>query len=227
MSFQEREELLLSWTMKCCSDNSSISLEEGWDILDRFGLKMIQTFLSGDESALKPMGIKAFTSLYTIAYKLSTTATVGVTDFSKILYTRSNESVKSFVESNIVDKLEYKNGAEFLRVFADGWIKHKLLTNWMWSLFMNLDKTIVRTEGLPTITSCYLKYFYDLVFCSHLEKLRQCMLDCAAVNREKPLGSDNIVFKEVVEVMANSIVQLCINLTVFYCKSCCSDVLLM
>ena len=211
MSFQEREELLLSWTMKSCSDNSSISLEEGWDILDRFGLRMIQEYFVGDDIAVKPMGTKAFTSLYTIAYKLSTTATMGVTDFSKVLYTRSINSVKNFVELNILSKLEDKSGAAFLSVFAEGWRKHKLLTTWMWRLFMNLDKTVVRTEGLPTITSCYLKYFYDFVFLSHLDTLRQCMLDCAAANREAPLGSDYSVFQEVVQVEANLIVQLCIK----------------
>lgn len=199
MSFQEREALLLSWTMKSCSDNSSISLEEGWDILDRFGLKMIQAFLTGDDSAVKPIGTKAFTSLYTIAYKLSTTATVGVSDFSKVLYTRSIESVESFVELNIVSKLENKTGAEFLRLFAEGWMKHKLLTNWMWRLFMNLDKTVVRTEALPTITSCYLRCFYVKVFYCNLDKLRQSLLNCVAMNREGPLV-DNKVFKEVVQV---------------------------
>lgn len=198
-TLQERERFLQAWTSNSCSNESVISLEEGWDILDRYGIKMIEKSLIDNSSSEIPMGAKGFASLYTISYKLSTSEKIEIEDFSKVLYDRCKLSVENYIRANFVNKLIGVNGINFLRVFVDGWKKHKLLTSWMWRLFMNLDKTVVRTEALPTITSCCLKCFYDLAFKTHLDVLRRGLLDCTAMDREGTLH-DNSILKEVVEV---------------------------
>lgn len=198
-SLQERERFLQAWTSNSCSNESIISLEEGWDILDRYGIKMIEKSLVSNSTTEMPMGTKGFASLYTISYKLSTSEKIDIEDFSKVLYDRCKLSVENYIRTNIISKLAEIKGITFLRVFIDGWKKYKLLTSWMWRLFMNLDKTVVRTEALPTITSCCLKSFYELVFREHLDVLRRSLLDCTAMDREGTL-LDNSVLKEVIEV---------------------------
>jgi Cullin family len=198
-SLQERERFLQAWTSNSCSNESVISLEEGWDILDRYGIKMIEKSLMSNSTSEIPMGTKGFASLYTISYKLSTSEKIDIEDFSKVLYDRCKLSVENYIRKNIEIKLAGCSGVDFLKVFIDGWKKHKLLTSWMWRLFMNLDKTVVRTEALPTITSCCLKCFYELVFSEHLDVLRRGLLDCTAMDREGTL-LDNSIIKEVIEV---------------------------
>ena len=198
-SLLEREKFLQAWTSNSCSNESVISLEEGWDILDRYGIKMIEKSLISNSSSELPMGTKGFASLYTISYKLSTSEKIDIEDFSKVLYDRCKQSVENYIRTNIISKLAGISGIEFLKIFLDGWKKHKLLTSWMWRLFMNLDKTVVRTEALPTITSSCLKCFYELVFSEYLVVLRRGLLDCTAMDREGTL-LDNSILKEVIEV---------------------------
>lgn len=211
-SFQEREIFLLSWATNSCSSNSVVGLEEGWDILDRYGIQIIQRFLGSNSSAEKPVGTKGFTSLYTISYKLSTTAAVDVADYSKILYDRCKKSVEDFLRDNLVNDLVSRTGIEFLRHFADGWTKHKMLTSWMWKLFTNLDKTVVPTEMLPTITSCYLRCYYDLVFTPHLQDLRRYLVFSIRDIR-KDISIDYQLLKDIVTVISifMSTFQICIQ----------------
>ena len=218
-SFQEREIFLLAWATNSCSSNSVVGLEEGWDILDRYGIQIIQRFLGSNSSTEKPVGTKGFTSLYTISYKLSTTAAVDVADYSKILYDRCKKSVEDFLRDNLVNDLVSRTDIEFLRHFAEGWTKHKMLTNWMWRLFANLDKTVVPTEMLPTITSCYLKCYYDLVFMPHVQDLRTHLLDGITDLREYT-PTDNKLLKDIVTVISitscypeNVLVKQLLNLT--------------
>jgi hypothetical protein len=197
-SFQERENFLLSWTTQKCLDNN-FDLELGWEILDTYGIQVIQRFLTGKSLSIedKPMGTKGYTSLYTISFRLCTTA--GQCGYSKDLYDRCNKSVEEFVISNIVSNMIGNSGIELLKDFSAGWMMHRLLTSWMWQLFQQIDKNIIPQEGLCTITSCYLNHFYELVFMAFRKPLRDSLLECIAEDRNKGVV-DREVLKDSIKV---------------------------
>lgn len=207
LSFQEREDFLLMWTLKNCADDSVLGIEEGWNLLNSYGLRVLHKFLSAETSASetdKPIGTKGFASLYTISYKLCTTNSPSMVDHARDLYNRCKLSVEDFVEANIVQKLSEMlsgEGIDFLQEYADGWSRHKKLTNWVWPLRKNLDKTVVRTEQLPTVTACYLNCFYNQVFQRFNVHTRACLLQCFAEDRcGNFLTANRDILKDVIEV---------------------------
>ena len=207
LSFPEREDFLLAWTLKNCAGNSVVGLEEGWDLLNRYGIEVIHRFLNRKTSngeSKKPIGSKGFASLYTISYKLSTVSRINLIDHARDLYDRCKQSVEDFVQTNIVQKLHQmllEEGIDFLREYADSWSKHKTLTNWMWRLCKNLDKTVVRTEDLPPLTACYMTCFYEQVFLQFNAHTRICILQCYAKDREGNFcPASRRILQEVIEV---------------------------
>lgn len=205
-SLQERENFLLSWTTERCTNNS-FDLEEGWKILDTYGIQVIQRFLTGKSLSIekeKPMGTKAFSSLYTISFKLCTTAKQ--CDYSKDLYDRCNKSVEEFVISNIVSSMVGNNGIELLKVFSAGWKMHKLLTSWMCRLFLQIDKNVVPQEKLLTITSCYLNHFYELVFKAFIRPLRDSLLECIKIDRRGNI-MDRDLLKNSIKIFGGDIMD--------------------
>jgi hypothetical protein len=57
------------------------------------------------------------------------------------------------------------------------WSNHKLMTKWMWRLFMHLDRGIVVNNSLPTLTSCSLRAFYEQVFVEINPRVKACILE--------------------------------------------------
>ena len=207
LSFPEREDFLLTWTLKNCAGNSIVDLEEGWDLLNRYGIKIIHRFINGKTSngeTNKPIGPKGFASLYTISYKLSTVSRINLIDYARDLYDRCKQSVEDFIHANIVQKLHQmlpEEGIDFLREYANGWSKHKILTSWMWKICKNLDKTVVRTEDLLPLTACYMACFYKQVFLQFSTHTRICILECYAKDREVGISlADRRILQEVIEV---------------------------
>src|SRR3546814_785723 len=61
--------------------------------------------------------------------------------------------------------------------FREVWSNHKLMTKWMWRLFMHLDRGIVVNNQLPTLTSCSLRAFYEQVFVEINPRVKGCILE--------------------------------------------------
>jgi hypothetical protein len=198
-TFHERENFLLSWTSQQCLNNG-FDLDSGWNILDTYGIQVIQRFLIGKSLSIEkdqPMGTKGYTSLYTISFRLCTTA--GQCGYAKDLYDRCNISVEEFVISNIVSNMGGKIGLELLKAFSAGWTMHKLLTSWMWRLFQQIDKNVLPQERPYTITSCYLNHFYELVFQAFKSHIRDSLLECIADDRKKGVV-DREVLKDSIKI---------------------------
>lgn len=92
---EQREAELLQWTIDHCDSPgtySNIDFEEGWGMIDEYGLKFIRTILSEflvtsnanptpgsskrstdaiEKDIAKPFGYKGYVSLYTISYKIA------------------------------------------------------------------------------------------------------------------------------------------------------------
>lgn len=113
---EQREGELLQWTINQCggapssSDSSSsyshIDFEEGWRMIDEFGLRFIRTILSEflvnsnatptgsthktdaiANDISKPFGYKGYVSLYTISYKIAQ-SNISAADAALELYNR-------------------------------------------------------------------------------------------------------------------------------------------
>ena len=108
---EQREGELLQWTINHCggeassdslSNYSYIDFEEGWRMIDEYGLRFIRTILSEflvnsnatqtdaiEKDISKPFGYKGYVSLYTISYKISQ-SNISAADTALELYNRYN-----------------------------------------------------------------------------------------------------------------------------------------
>jgi hypothetical protein len=156
----------------------------------------------------RPFGTRGYAALYTISYKMCSHA--GQKDYSKTLYDRHKESIERYLIDVVAPSVMQKRDMFLLKVcsalvcvlvsmpifkeFCDVWENHKIMTKWMWRLFMHLDRGIVINNNLPTLTSCSLQAFYTHVFQRIAFRVRLCMLECIEKDRRgedvdgEPLG---------------------------------------
>ena len=99
----EREAELLRWTINHCdgsnSPSSRIDFEEGWQMIEEYGLKVLRQMLaefminrlkssSANAKIIKPFGSKGVSSLYTISFKMLTGTLSTASDPAYELYNR-------------------------------------------------------------------------------------------------------------------------------------------
>jgi len=72
----------------------------------------------------------------------------------------------------------------FLVAFADAWTAFRMVVTRYVKLFGDLDRTVVLTDGLPTLTSRCLTCFFTTVFEAHEEALRLSFLGAVLGERE-------------------------------------------
>lgn len=62
----------------------------------------------------------------------------------------------------------------------------------MYKLFMHLDRDIVKTDGIPTITSCCFQSFYKIVFLAVKEQIKNVMISLARQSRHGVSNCENL-----------------------------------
>lgn len=172
---QQREQELLDWVLRKCNTDEAITLEEGWERIETHGIRVLYQVLKGENTESSPFGTRGYASLYTISYKLCSHA--GMSDHSRALYDRHKECVEEYLRETVVPTVLEKHEEFLLKEFRDVWANHKLMTKWMWRLFMHLDRSVVVHNQLPTLISSSLRAFYDQVFVEINPRLRACILE--------------------------------------------------
>jgi cullin 1 len=193
-----REQLLLEWTtQKLSSDQPRIDLEEGWNIILQFGVNILIKFIekiriSKQHIYSRPFGTngnKAWTSLYSISYNLCQ-------PYGRILYERVKQSIVKYL-IDLLNILNNKNGIYLLNEFNSIWSGLKILIKWKWILFMHLDRGLVKTNKLPTLTSAALNLYYDQMFLPCKSRIRNIILDELIKERGGNAIESNIIIDSI------------------------------
>jgi cullin 1 len=177
----EGEAELLVWVTDRCQTGDTIELEEGWDKITQYGTSTLEGVLTGSTEASAPFGRRGYSSLYTVSYRMCSQP--AAKDWSEQLYNRHAETISDYLNRIVLPALQGKHDEFLLREFIKHWENHKLMTKWMWKLFMHLDKAYVMNGSLPTLTSAGLRLFKTIVYDGSRTDLMTTML--AVINRER------------------------------------------
>ena len=181
----EREEELKKWIKESnLSHSMKIDIAVGFNKLELYGVNVVKHILAGKETSSKPFGKSGLTSFNTITYAMCN-LTHGSRALSEHLYDGYTHHIENYLNEDIVPFLADKHDYVLLKEFSDVWNSHKVLTNWMYKLFNQIDRTHVGLhKGKKSITSCALHCFYRIVFHDVVRKrVRECVLHFMAQER--------------------------------------------
>mmetsp|Transcript_2161 Transcript_2161/g.8349 ORF Transcript_2161/g.8349 Transcript_2161/m.8349 type:complete len:545 (+) Transcript_2161:171-1805(+) len=189
LATKEREDVLFTYATELSTGSSEIPLEEGWKTLKENGISVLVNVLRGHATDSRPFGNKGYVSLYTISYRMCSSA--GTCDHSKALYDRSKREmdvvladVLKDLKGITVDEQSENRSERLLRRFAKHWASHKVMVKWMQQLFRHLDNGYVANSSAATLTSLGLKAFYDAVFIPLGSSICDSLLDMIDRNRD-------------------------------------------
>jgi hypothetical protein len=94
----------------------------------------------------KPLGVRGWSSLYTISYQM---VNLSITS-GELLYERICAFVDQYVNSaSVQDIAANASLCEFIAV----WQSYKIMTKWIWHLFMHLESSVIKLNESLTLTS--------------------------------------------------------------------------
>ena len=200
----QREGEILSWVTNKCQTEESIGLEEGWGRLREFGLAVLERSLTenanestGRAAPQQVFTRKGFVSLYTLSFRMCSQPCE--LDWSRQVYDRQREWIKSFLQTNVLPPLRAKRGEYLVQAFAKHWENHKIVMKWMFRLFMHLDKAYIENEKVNTLTSISLSLFKTEVYDEFNIVVCQAFLDL--VDRDRDGGRvDRALLKSVTAI---------------------------
>jgi len=176
----EREKQLLEWTTQKCRDGTIIQFDEGWDVILEYGIDVLRQILRQKHIPNRPFTSYGFASLYTISHKISLSPNP-----SKSLYNRHKQMIETYLCNDIVPLIvDAQYSGCVMKEFVKSWSLYEIMATWMWRLFMHLDRGVVVENKLPTLTSCCLKAYYDIVYCSVKNTVRRKMLESIELHRK-------------------------------------------
>lgn len=174
---KEREDELSNW-LKQHNLNHSMKMDIGTGFckLELYGVNIVRHILAGKEDSSKPFGSSGFCSFNTITYAMCNLSH-GSRIVAERLYDGYTRHIENYLIEDVVPFLADKRDYVLLKEFSDVWNSHKVLTNWMYKLFNQIDRTHVGLrKGKKSITSCALNCFYRIVFHDVKERVRTCVL---------------------------------------------------
>lgn len=180
-------------------DNSTISLETGWETLKAGGVDKIENILEDLETGVYKDKITAdeFSMLYTTVYKMCTQKPPY--NWSEQLYNNYCDAIKEYLQLRILPKLKEKHGEYMLKELVRRWENHKLLIRFLSHVFKYLDRFYVKRQSLPELAEVGSREFHELVFKSVKKDVRAAILDIIHREREGEIVNKPLV-KLVVEI---------------------------
>lgn len=105
----------------------------------------------------KPLGVRGWSSLYTVSYQM---VNLSITS-GELLYDRICKFMQDYVkEPGVQNIIANASLAEWIAV----WQSYKLMTKWIWHLFMHLETSVIKLNECLTLTSVALVSFYDGIY---------------------------------------------------------------
>lgn len=114
----------------------------------------------------------------------------------EVLYGRISKFIVEYVDSaDVQATIEKADLPEFIAV----WQSYKIMTKWIWHLFMHLENGVVKLNELLTLTSVALVNFHKFVYSKYKENLTTLVLRAIEKERDGEL-IDRTLLQEALQV---------------------------
>lgn len=114
----------------------------------------------------------------------------------EVLYERICEFIIEYVNSaGVQAAIEDADLQEFIAV----WQSYKIMTKWIWHLFMHLENSVIKLNELLTLTSVALVNFHKFVYNKHKQNLTTLVLSAIEKERDGEL-IDRTLLQEALQV---------------------------
>jgi cullin 1 len=98
-----------------------------------------------------------------------------------ILYQKYTQSIKDYLNNNVVDELKRQNGPELLIILNKRWADHEITVNWMQKFFQYLDRYYVEMHSIASLQDQGYKIFKEIAFNPLCDKLTTAI--CSQVKK--------------------------------------------
>lgn len=140
----------------------------------------------------KPLGVRGWSALYTTSYQM---VHLSITS-GELLYDRISKFIRDYVNSvGVQNTVTEANLAEFVAV----WQSYKIMTKWIWHLFMHLESSVIKLNELLTLTSVALVQFHQCVYEPFHTNLTTLALSTIEREREGEIV-DRLLLQETLQV---------------------------
>ncbi len=127
-------------------------------------------------------------ALYTISYKMvNCNSSVTKTDPAKDFYERICGFIKEHLNSKDIKATLGKKSNLNLKEFISVWQSYKIMTKWIYYLFMHLESGVIKLNELLTLTSVSLVSFNEVIYKKFGEDQTAMTLQCIFREREGEL----------------------------------------
>lgn len=122
-----------------------------------------------------------------------------------MLYDRICKFINEYVSSSgVQETIETANLEEFIAV----WQSYKIMTKWIWHLFMHLENSVIKLNEFLTLTSVALVSFLQYVYSKHKQSLTALVLSAIQKERDGELV-DRTLLQEALQVMISAGSLIC------------------
>ena len=81
-----------------------------------------------------------------------------------MLYEKYSESIRNYLNDNIIGQLRQTKGIELLQKLVSKWKDHEIMVKWMQRFFQYLDKFYVEMHSIPKLHDQGFKIFKEVIF---------------------------------------------------------------
>ena len=131
----------------------------------------------------------------------------------ELFYDRISKFISDYVNSpNIQGPIAEANLSEFIAI----WQSYKIMTKWIWHLFMHLETSVIKLNELLTLTAVALVHFHKFVYERYYDTLATLALSSIQREREGELV-DRSLLQESLQVAYTTLSRTrpCIYIYIF------------
>ncbi|PFH32121.1 cullin family protein [Besnoitia besnoiti] len=181
-----------------------VELEAGWTMLRDCAIRRLEHFLQTGEALgrrkdgkLCIFTRKEYSDMYTTVYNMCTQRYPN--NWSAQLYERYGEALASYVNREVVPRLEGLTEEELLRELLLRWKNHKIYVSWLERFFVYLDRYYVKLQSEEPLHHKGILIFKELVFNRVRVPLREAILRAIQRQREG-MRTDEELLGEIVYI---------------------------
>lgn len=183
-------------------DGGSISVEDGWMLIDEKGFKPLARVLDkGADYRTRHggEGPQAWNEIYTTVYKMCVQKKPKT--FAEELYERVQLTLRYYLQTTSLPAMHAKHGEFMLSELNRRWTNHKLMVKWVKRTFSYVDRYYVKRNDKPSLEMVGFRVFKTEVFDALKNDVRTAILDLIKKERDGETV-DRSLLKQVLGLFA-------------------------
>jgi len=182
--------------------NSQEKFDRKWPVIQPI-IQSILNYLDegiNSKNASKIVPYREQMEGYGVVYKLSLESEE---DIKRMLYQKHKDVIASYARTQMLPRIQEKEGTRLLVAFVEQWAVFKVLNRWMQFFFRYLDNFFVKHQNLASTKDQGLHVFREVVFNTVEAKVTRAVLDVIDSDRNGEIldaSFDLACFRQIAEV---------------------------